>query len=585
MRFSVARHRRSWSVGRVAVIVVAAVAVTAGAVVAATAGTGRQGCDDSGITVTVAAAPDHYPVVNQLAEAWNAARPTVAGRCARALVEAMPSSFAARALGPGWDQEQDGPPPDVWLPESSLWLRVAQARPGVAGLLPSAPPSLATSPVVLAVQRGMAEALGWPQRELGFADLLTEFGAGATWQRYDHPEWGPLRLALPDPTQSTAGMAAVLTVLDPDGDQAATDEELLAAVAFTRLVAEVPSDGEALLRRYDQAGESVATDLPAAFPVLERDLARHPVRGAELVPIYPREGVIVADYPAVLLQAPWVEPPGRQAAEQFLEYLRGPQGRQAYQEAGFRDPTGAAPPGLPLPRSRGFTTRLPTRRTSAPTATADLLAVWDSLNRPHRVLVVLDTSGSMADPVPEVELTRLELLQQAAADGVRLLTDQTWVGLWEFSTALTTTTPYRQLVPVGPAGAPLPDGTVRRQALLAAIDGLQAHGGTGLYDTVHDAYRLMSEAWQPEAQNLVVVITDGRDEDHAGRSRGELLADLADLVDEDRPLPVIALAIGPEADAAALEAIVEVTGGRVFTARDDVSAIEQVALAFAGRIR
>jgi len=561
------------------------VVVVVGAVVAARFGADRGGCGDAGIAVAVAAAPDHYSVVNRLAEAWNAGQPTVDGQCVEVTVEAMPSSFAAASLGPTWDQERHGRRPDLWLPESSLWLRVARARPGAGVLFPPAPPSLATSPVVLAVQRAMAEALGWPERELGFVDLLEEFGTGEGWQRYDHPEWGLLRLALPDPTQSVPGMAAVLTVLDPDGDQNATDEELLAAVAFTRLIAEVPTDGERLLRRYDEAERLVASDLPAAFPILERDLARRPVHGAELVAIYPREGVVVADYPAVLLEGPWVEEPRRRAAEEFVAYLRGPEGRRAYQEAGFRDPTGAAPQGLPLPRSRGFTVALPPRRTAAPAATVELLGVWESLNRPHRVLVVLDTSGSMADPVPDTGLTRLELLQQAAVRGVSLLTDQTWVGLWEFSTELTPTTPYRQLVPLGPAGAPLPGGTVRRQAMLTAIEGLAAHGGTGLYDTVHDAYRLMSDEWHPDAQNLVVVITDGRDEDHLGRSRDDLLAALAELTRDDRPLPVIALAIGPEADVASLEAIVTVTGGRVIVARDDVSAIEQVALAFAGRIR
>lgn len=582
---SVARHRRTWSAGRVAVVVVAAAAMIATAVVAATAGWGREGCGQAGITVTVAAAPDHYPVVSQLAEEWHADRPTVAGRCAEADVVAMPSHFAAATLGPAWDPQRDGPAPDVWLPESSLWLRVAQARPGAAHLFPSVSPSLALSPVVLAAQRAMAEALGWPERELGLVDLVAEFRGGATWERYDRPEWGPVRLALPDPAHSTAGMAAVLTVLDPDGDQLASDEELLAAAAFARLVGEETADGEALLRRYDAADAAVAVDLPAAFPILERDLARHPTRGAELVAVYPREGVIVADYPAVLLEGPRSDEPRREAAETFLAYLRGPNGRRAYLDAGFRDPTGAAGRGLALPGSRGFRSQLPARRTAAPSATPDLLAAWESLNRPHRVVVVLDTSGSMADPVPETDLTRLELLQQAAAEGVGLLTDQTWVGLWEFSTRLTPTTPYRELVPVGPAGTALPGGTVRRQAMLEAIDGLRANGGTGLYDTVYDAYRMMGADWQADAQNLVVVITDGRDEDHLGRSRGELLADLGELVSEDQPLPVIALAIGPEADVAALEAIVAVTGGRVFVARDEVSAIEQVALAFAGRIR
>lgn len=582
MTLSVSRHRRSWSVGRVVVVVAAAAVLTGGAAVTAS-GWGRGDCGGAELTVTVAAAPDHYPVVSALAEDWNAGRPTVDGRCVRVAVEAMPSSFAATTLSPTWDTERYGSPPDVWLPESSLWLRVAQARSAVS-LLPPAPPSLAASPVVLAVQRAMAEALGWPERDLGWADLLAEFGQGETWDRYGHPEWGRLRLALPDPARSTPGMATVLSVLDADGDQAASDDELLAAVALSRLVTEVPADGEALLRRYEEADTPVAADLPAAVPVLERDLARHPPRGVELVPVYPREGVMVADYPAVLLEAPWVDEPRRQAADRFLAHLRGPEGRQAYVDAGFRDPTGSAPRGLSLPRSRGFTMQLPPVLAAAPTATADLVATWDSLNRPHRVLVLLDTSGSMEDPVGDTGLTRLELLQRAALEGIGRLTDQTWVGLWEFSTELTPDTPYRELVTVGPAGAPLPGGMVRREAMAEAIGELRADGGTGLYDTLHDAYRLMRQGWQPDAQNLLIVITDGRDEDHAGRSRRELLSDLAGMVRTDQPLPVIALAIGPEADVAALEAIVEVTGGRVIAARDDVSAVDQIALAFAGRL-
>src|SRR5690606_991840 len=117
-----------------------------------------------------------------------------------------------------------------------------------------------------------------------------------------------------------------------------------------------------------------------------------------------------------------------------------------------------------------------------------------------------------------------------------------------------------------------------------AIQGLSADGGTGLYDTIYDAYRTMLRAWQPEAENLLVVITDGKDEAHAGRSLPELLDELRAVMREDRPLPVIAIAVGPEADAAALTQITEVTGGRTVIARDDLSAVQDVILAFAGRI-
>lgn len=61
--------------------------------------------------------------------------------------------------------------------------------------------------------------------------------------------------------------------------------------------------------------------------------------------------------------------------------------------------------------------------------------------------------------------------------------------------------------------------------------------------------------------------------------------------DPGQPLPVIGIAVGPKADRAALDTVATVTkatGGRVFVARDDVSAIQpairQIVLAFAGRI-
>lgn len=590
---SVSRHRRSRRAGVVAAMAgFALVAAGAVMVVQRTAG---DGCADPAVTLDVAASPDQYPVLRDLADRWNAGDPAVGDRCARVTVQALPPSLAAATLTPGWDEAQDGQRPDVWVPDSSVWLALAAARPDAAAMLPDTPPSLASSPVVLGMQRPMAEALGWPDQQLGWSDLLGAFAGGQTWEQFGYPEWGQLRLGVADPTRSTAGLAGVLTVLDPDGDQQLSDQELLGGIAFSQLVTAYEQDTGTLLRSYaDGDAEAGAAELPAAFPVLERDLAGYVAEGPEvpLVPIYPREGLVFADYPYAVLEAPWVDDDRRRLADQFLAYLRGPEGRAAHAEAGFRDPEHASTDVALLAPQDGFQpeVEVPAR---APTAAGlgELLGMWPVLIRPNHVLIVLDTSGSMSDPVPGADQTRLELLQSAAVQGIGLLNNQTVVGLWEFSTELTETTPYRELVPVGPAGDDLGAvlgedyaGVDRRQAMVGAIQGLRAQGGTGLYDTVHDAYLAMQQAWQPDAQNLLVVITDGRDEDHAGRSLPQLLSALEQAVQPDRPLPVIAMAVGPEADAAALEQITEVTGGRTVIARDDLSAIQQVVLAFAGRI-
>ncbi|NUT90565.1 MAG: VWA domain-containing protein, partial [Saccharothrix sp.] len=76
------------------------------------------------------------------------------------------------------------------------------------------------------------------------------------------------------------------------------------------------------------------------------------------------------------------------------------------------------------------------------------------------------------------------------------------------------------------------------------------------------------ENWESGRLNVVVVMTDGRNEDQAGISRETLLGELAALQDPRRPLPVVALGIGEDADVEELTAIASATGGRAFTTPD-----------------
>jgi Ca-activated chloride channel homolog len=584
MTLAVLRHRRSGPVRWIGVAAGVGLVAAGGTIVMALRSAGD--CTGEPVTLDVAASPDQYPVVSTLAEDWNDGAGRVGDRCARIAVQPMPSSFAAATLSPDWDEGREGTRPDVWMPDWSGWLAVAADRPEAAELLPTErPPSVASSPMVLAMQQPMAEALGWPEADLGWADLLDAFSRGQTWEQFGHPEWGPLRLGLADPTRSIAGLAGVMTVLDADDDGASSDQELLGGIAFSQLLTAQVEDTGLLLRSYTGSDVDLAA-VPAGFPVLERELAAFAAAGATvpLVPVYLREGTLFADYPYAVLRASWVDSARRELAGRFREYLTGPVGRAAYAAAGFRAAGGEAGGVALLAPARGFAAEVawPGREPTADRL-GELLRTWPVLVRRNSALIVLDTSGSMNDEVPGTDLTRLRLLQDAAAEGIALLNNQTVVGLWEFSTELTPITPYRELVPVGRAGDDL-DGVPRRQAMLEAILGLSADGGTGLYDTIHDAYLAMQRVWQPEAENLLVVITDGTDEAHDGRSLPQLLDALEEAARPDRPVAVIALAVGPAADAAALEQITEVTGGRTVIARDDLAAVQDVILAFAGRI-
>ena len=115
---------------------------------------------------------------------WGRQEPSTSdGTCARVEVHAWGSAQVAAELATGW-QLPDQAPPDVWVPASTAWVRVAAASDLAAPLLPADPPSIARSQAVLAMPVPMAEELDWPEprldgdTELRWEALLDEFGDG-----------------------------------------------------------------------------------------------------------------------------------------------------------------------------------------------------------------------------------------------------------------------------------------------------------------------------------------------------------------------------------------------------------------------
>jgi Ca-activated chloride channel family protein len=67
----------------------------------------------------------------------------------------------------------------------------------------------------------------------------------------------------------------------------------------------------------------------------------------------------------------------------------------------------------------------------------------------------------------------------------------------------------------------------------------------------------------------VVIITDGKDEDEDTIGLDALVQSLGAEVDPDRPVKVIGIALGPDADMGALEQIAAATGGAAYSAVDE----------------
>jgi len=552
------------------------------------AGDSAGECHGPQETILVVASPGEAPVLSSLATRWTAGKPSHQGRCIGATVAAKDPGQVANALGNGWDLVRDGAAPDVWIPDSRLWFAVAATRPDTAAMLHAEPTSVASSPVVLAVRKAAAQALGWPQRPLGWQEVLGAFAKPDTWVRAGHPELASLRVGLTDPARSTPGLASVLTLLDQNATGTVSDAQLVQAVGATQAVGAFAPDTTTFFKAQTQAAGQGSNPEVGAFPALERDISLYNAENPAhvLIPAYLPQNPVVADFPYAVLKAKWVNRLHRTIADQFLRYLLSPASQDVLAERSLRGPDRSVRNITRLPIEQGFQQTIAApRKTPDPAGLNRIISTWTDLERPVNVLVVLDTSGSMRDPVPGTTMTRLQLMQQTAMTGFGLMTNQTNMGLWEFSIRKGQDAEYRELVPYGSLAQPI--GSVpRRSALFNATGQLTADGFTPLYDTVYGAFRNVQDHWQPNSTNTIMLVSDGANlNPGGGMDLGQLLDRLNREKRSDRPVSIVGVAVGPDADAAAMQEISRATGGSTFVARDPKAAVQTLVLAFAGRLK
>jgi hypothetical protein len=316
-----------------------------------------------------------------------------------------------------------------------------------------------------------------------------------------------------------------------------------------------------------------------AFTATEQDIvaANRAAGAANAVAVYATDGVPQLDYPVVRVGSP----SGAQAdaVSAVVTALTSDTARRLVLDAGFRDADGHPPAGAG--DASGTQAELPgVLPLSAPQvwSLADRIA---QLAAPSRMLAVIDVSESMSAAVGGG--TRATLARDAAKSALALFPDAYSVGLWTFAFRLDGATDHVEEVPLAALDAAV-GGTPQRDRLDAELDRLPdelAPGGTGLYDTTLAAVRAAREGHQPGSVSSVVLLTDGADDDRGGISLQGLVDTLRGEADPARPVELIAIALGPDADTAALQQVTDAAGGRVYTARTP----EDVQNAFVDALR
>ena len=290
--------------------------------------------------------------------------------------------------------------------------------------------------------------------------------------------------------------------------------------------------------------------------------------GAQLVAVYDAGVRSSLDFPLTTVAGDAGQPEEvSHAADVVAEALLDPATQDLFAAAGLRTPRGvlAGPYGE---RQGVVPDAEPGARAPSVAQVRDLSSAWATVGRRSRLLVLVDRSGSMAETLPGSTRTRAELAQRSLSTAIRTIAPDSDVGLWAFTTGLPGGD-AEVLVPTGPLDSTLaPGGPTRREDLLAQVERLTPRigGGTPLYDAVLAGFRDAQRDFAYGRLNALIVVTDGRNEDARSISLDTLLDTLRVEFDGVRPVRIIAIGYGAQADTDTLRRITDITGGRVYRA-------------------
>ncbi len=302
--------------------------------------------------------------------------------------------------------------PTVWSPASSLYIPVAQAewsKKFGKDLTLSTPKDLVLSPVVIAMWQPMAEALGWPQKALGWSDIAALSTSEQGWEAYGYPEWGSFKFGHTHPGYSNSGLAAVLAEvyagtgksrgLTLDDLQSNSLKTFLTGVESS-IIHYGTSTGFFGTRMFERGPSYLSAAVLYENLVVEQETARLSGQSQQppVVAIYPKEGTFIANHPYIILDAPWVTAEQTSAADAFQTFLLDKPQQLKALEQGFRPSDVSIPFTAPLDAQHGVDIAQPKISLEIPTAvvTQAVEDLWLQVKKTVDVVVVMDTSGSMA---------------------------------------------------------------------------------------------------------------------------------------------------------------------------------------------
>jgi Ca-activated chloride channel family protein len=416
--------------------------------------------------------------------------------------------------------------------------------------------NLVLSPVVIAMWKPMAEALGWGKEDkeggVGWSDILDMATSAEGWAKYDYPQWGKFKFGHTHPEYSNSGIISLfaevyagagkvsdLTLEDVERPEVGAFLETIeksvvhygSSTGFfgRKMFAGGPQYLSAAVLYENMVIESYDSDHALPFPV---------------VAVYPKEGTFWSDHPVGIVQRDWVRDEHREAAAKYIEFLVDKPQQERALEFGFRPADVTIPLSAPIDGAHGVDPAQPKTTLEVPSATVAkaIIELWKQRKKHANVVLVLDVSGSMqGEKIAAAKVGGGELIAMLGDEDVLSLlpfNDQrTWAG----------------------QGLRMADN---RQKASDTVASYFADGGTALYDAVIEAQRYLVDNPTADMITAVVVLSDG--EDTNSTSSLSQLIDQVRTDNETRTTRVFTIGYGKDASEQVLSQLADATGAKFY---------------------
>ena len=491
------------------------------------------------------------PLIKQYNDANNK---TSGGKIIVVQATAMGSIESVRGIIDGSIQ------PTVWSPASSIYIPVANSewkKSHTDDLVTGTPKDLVLSPVVIAMWRPMAQALGWPNKAIGWQDVAQLSTSKEGWAAYQHPEWGSFKFGHTHPNYSNSGIVSIIaeTYAGLNKQKGLTENDLnspdlkdFMAKVESSVIHYGASTGFFGDRMFERGPSYLSAAVLYENLIVAQETKRINGQSSQIpvVAIYPKEGTFWSNHPYVILNTAWVTAEQKEAAQLFETFLLDKPQQLKALEYGFRPADPSIPLTAPLDSEHGVDTTQPKTILELPSAPVieGIQTLWRQEKKPVDLFVVMDISGSMrGDKITTARDSLLKFINK--------LDDRDRLRIDLFNDQITTLTPLTALGD-------------KRQQVLDSVSGIFEQSNTSLYDATLKAYEDLQTEGDPTHIRAIVILSDGEDTSSAA-TLDQVTTKITGSENEGgNAIKVFTIAFGSDANADILKSIAEPSGGKQY---------------------